>query len=328
MIDSNNNKNKIYLKFYKNIGTGTDVNKPDHFFHFIWGYFLPSLNWILSNESSARENRENKIYYLRSCGPLMDKIFDEIFPLFDINYQIQKEKTLDQSDLPKIFIPRWDVILNIKWQYILNRKTRWRFNIWFKRFWDNISFSNRHYILRTRKFKKEFFQKINDTENAILSKIGTFPPNPYLDKYIDQYVILKRSEEPDHYKKGVGEAEEKTYGTGRRALTGIEEASKILMKKGTPVQIFEPGICSLRDQINVFRRCKGIIFIKGAECTLMNWMKPGSKVIMIWPESIDYLPLQRNMAKFFNLEYHEIVTGPNLYPKLEPDVIYKLIAPH
>ena len=328
MIDANKNKDKIYLKFYKSIGTGDWVNKPDHFFHFIWGYFLPSLNLILSNESPVGKNRENTIFYFRSCGPLMDNIYDEIFPLFDIMYQIQEEKTLDQSDLPQILIPRWDVILNMKWQYFFNKKTRWRFNIWFKRFWNNLSFSNRHYLLRTRKFKKEFLRKIDVTENAILSKIGTFPPHPDLDKYIDQYVILKRSAEPDYYKKGVGAAEEPTYGTGRRSLTGIEEASINLRNKGVPVQIFEPGIFSLKDQIHVFRRCKGIIFIKGAECTLMNWMKPGSKIIMIWPESINYLPLQRNMAKVFNLEYHEIVTGPNLHPKLEPDVIYNLIAPH
>lgn len=324
IIGSNHDENRVYLKFYKSIGTGGTVNCPEHFFHFIWGYFLPSLSFIMSNESSVRQNTT---YCLRSCGPLMDPFYKEIFSLFDINYEIQKEDKLDQSGLTKIIIPRWDVVLNIRWYYLFDEIYRWRFKIWFKRYWDNISFSNRHYLLRTRNFKKKFTREIAETQNILLNKIEEFPANPALDKYIDHYLIIKRSEEPDYYKKGGG-ATELGYGAARYSLTGIEEASKILNEKGIPVQIFEPGICSLKDQINVYRRCKGIIFIKGSECTLMNWMKPGSKIIMVRAVNNNKLPLQKNMAELFNLEFHEIVTDRNLHPKLEPDVIYKYLAPN
>ena len=322
IIGSNPDKNKVYLKFYKNIGTGGTVNCPEHFFHFIWGYFLPCLSFILSNESP---DRGNTMYFLRSCGPKMDPFYKEIFSLFDINYEIQKEDTLEQSDLTKIIIPRWDMVLVVRWYYFFDKFYRPRFNIWFKRFWDNLSFSNRHYLIRTNTFKKKFFREVANTQNIIWNKIRKFPANPELEKYIDQYVIMKRSEEPDYYKKGGG-ATELGYGAARYSLRGIEEASKTLNKMGIPVQIFEPGICSLTDQINVFRSCKGIIFIKGSECTLMNWMKPGSKIIMIRPEHNNKLPVQKNMAQLFNLEFHEIVTDRNLHPILEPDVIYKYLA--
>ena len=324
IIGSNHDENRVYLKFYKSIGTGHTVNCPEHFFHFIWGYFLPSLSFIMSNESSVRKNTT---YCLRSCGPLMDPFYKEIFSLFDINYEIQKEKILDQSGLTKIIIPRWDMILVIRWYYFFDKFYRPRFKIWFKRFWDNISFSNRHYLFRTKKFKKQFIDEIAHTQNLIWNKISQFPANLDLDKYTDQYVILKRSEEPDYFKKGGG-ATEPGYGTARYSLKGIEEASKFLNEKGIPVKIFEPGICSLKDQINVFRKCKGIIFIKGTECTLMSWMKPGSKIIMIRPNINDKLPVQKNMSKVFNLEFHEVVTGPDWHPTLEPNLIYKYLAPH
>lgn len=76
----------------------------EHFFHFMWGYFLPAIHRI------SEEQDKDNTYIFRSCGPFMDEHIHAVMQANQIKYRIEaKDFSCDASE--DIFLPRWDVCL-------------------------------------------------------------------------------------------------------------------------------------------------------------------------------------------------------------------------
>lgn len=182
---------------------------------------------------------------------------------------------------------------------------------------------NIFFIIKQKKFKSDLLASILKVKTNTIHKVDNSFPVTNINLDADSYLILKRSPQPEYYDKG-GKAEIPTYGTGRRALIGIEDAARKLRNKNIPVKIFEPGRHTLAEQIKVFQYCKGIVAIKGAETANLIWMKPKSKVILIRPSKMGNPSLQKSLAKLLGLSYFEIITE-GMYPTLNADLILKYL---
>jgi len=316
-----------FIKFNNRIKWGSS----EHFFHFMWGYLLPALNEINQiNESSKTTNDK---FLFSSCGPIMDKLTCEILSLFQYNYEIiDKSSNRTEDHSVQILVPRWDIWLNdldtaknksrlyllksfygkLTSAFILQKETEFIMHPFNNALWK--------ILLNSKEFATEFLASILKVKIKILENLVGSIENGKVSGLKDQYLILKRSSQPKFYGRG-GKAEIPTYGTGRRALMGIEEAAEYLSNKNIPVKIFEPGRFSLTEQINVFQHCKGIVGIKGAEFANLIWMKPQSKVILLRPLSMDTRPEQKSLSNILGLDYHEITTQGGFYPTLNGEEI-------
>ncbi len=304
---------KYYLKFDNS--TRIIYGSPEHFFHFMWGYLLPALNEIINIESDIYSKRVSNKFFFRSCGPIMNKLMNEILSLYNCNYQIIEGNALDAEDyFTKIIIPRWD--------YWLLYSTMIK-DFQFTSLYLKIILTNISLLLKYNKFKSEFLASILNVKINTIHKIDNSFPASKINLDTDSYLILKRSPQPKYYEKR-GIAENPTYGTARRELIGIEDAVQDLRNKNISVKIFEPGKHNLAEQIKVFQNCKGIVGIRGAEFANLIWMKPKSKVILIRPLNMDTLSYPKSLAKILGLNYFEI-TAKGSYPTLNADLILKYL---
>ena len=99
-------------------------------------------------------------------------------------------------------------------------------------------------------------------------------------------------------------------------MLGVDEAVAELQARSLPVESYQPGLETMINQIAVFSKCRGIVFIKGAECSHLIWLKPKSRVVMIRPSDYLMLPVQQSMARLLDMDYEEIETPPGSYPEL------------
>jgi len=310
----------IYLKFDNSVRWGS----PDHFFHFMWGYLLPALNEIVNIQSDTYSKRVANKFFFRSCGPVMDRLINEMGSLYDCNFEIKETNVLNAEDhLTKIVVPRWDIWLT---NYSVIKHIRFISTYLKLSSLNKMSLGNLLLpILKPYQFRSDFLASIRQVKTNTINKLdNSFHPSK-INSYIESYLILKRSTQPEYYEKR-GPAEVPTYGTARRELIGIEDAAEILRNKNISVKIFEPGKHSLSEQIKAFQNCKGIVGIRGAEFANLIWMKPESKVILIQPFNMRPPPIQKSLAKFLGLNYFEIRTKESKYPRLNADLISKYLA--
>ncbi len=309
---------KYYLMFDNKVRYGS----PEHYSHFLWGYLLPALNEVINIESDVSSKRVSKIFLFRSCGPVMNKLINEMLSLYNCSYEIIENNTLNADDcFTKIIVPRWDV-----WLRDFSMIKHWQFtSTTLKYILKNILLKNLFLILlKQTKFKSDFLTLILNVKTNTFHKIDKVTPVCTVNLDADSYLILKRSPQPKYYENG-GKAEISTYGTDRRELIGIKNAVKNLRNNNIPVKIFEPGKHTLVEQIKAFQNCKGIVGIKGAEFANLIWMKPKSKVILIRPINFNPPPVQNSLANILGLNYFEITTKEGMYPTLNADLILKYL---
>ena len=307
-----------YLKFKHTKLSGS----PEHFFHLMWGYLLPALYEIIRLNSKIQVPNAEKKFIFMSCGPIMNETLKEILFLFNYNYEIVDKKIITEKDyFSKIIVPRWDIWIR---DIAILETDRMR-PTYLKPGLNNLLRINPILLLNRSKFKAEFLTKILEIRSLIIDKINDSSSEITTNSIADKYLILKRSPQPKYYNAGGG-AEIPTYGTKRRELTGIEDTTEILLSKNIPVQIYEPGKHTLSEQIIVFQNCKGVIGIKGAEFANLMWMKPNSKVIIIWPTNMKSHPFQEALSKILGLKYHEIITNEGSFPKLNADSVLNFLT--
>jgi hypothetical protein len=297
---------QLHFIFDRTIEYGSN----EHFFHFMWGYLLPSVHVI-----NTAYKGESICCVFSSCGPLMDNLIKEVMELLDYNFKIiSKTENTDKDS--QVIIPRWDIHLL---HPLLDNRTR------------------------SIDFKADLSSAISQTKMLIEEKIVSPAKGPDLNVYVNSFLILCRSSPPDFYVKTKeesgwlrrvfallsgnnndskkGKAEISGYGTSRRSLSGIEEARQKLLERDIPVETFEPGQFCLLEQIRVFQSCKGIIGIKGAEFANLIWLKPQSQVVLIRPSSMKTPPVQRELSRMLDLNYVEIETDDGFFPKLDYNVL-------
>ncbi|HZP14075.1 MAG TPA: glycosyltransferase 61 family protein [Nevskiaceae bacterium] len=277
-----------YFRFDKSLRMGGSV---EHFYHFMWGYLLPAAFEYLRNEA-ARSPRSSTRFLFRSCGPVMDRRLEEVFNRLSAHFAILGEQQLDDDpSLDVIVLPRWDGWINLTWKHRA----------------DGLHIDPAELqptIEHIRSVRKWLLDRFLLSEQS-----GRAAP----------FLLLKRSAEHAFYAPG-GKAEISGYGTGRRELLGLEAAREQLTKRGIGCEIFEPGACSLAEQINAFHASRGLVCMRGAEVANLLWLKPGSKVVLFNPAAA--MPVKspaRVLAHIFELDYEEIDVGSQLRPVLDAE---------
>jgi len=251
----------------------------------------------------------------------MNKILHEILSLYNYNYEIIEKNTsgLEAAFSEVIVIPRWEVQT-----YEYAKKEDIQFTSTYLKI---ISTKMLLYIplLKNRKIKTDFLSSILNVRANSLRKIDKSFTTPKNNEFLNNYLILKRSSQPRYYDKGGG-AEIPTYGTARREVIGIEKTVQDLRENNISIKIYEPGKHTLIEQINIFRNCKGIVGIRGAEFANLIWMKPKRKVILIHPIDMLRHPAERVLSKYLGHNYFEITTKEGNFPTLDTNLILKYLT--
>jgi hypothetical protein len=272
----------------------------EHFFHFVWGYLLPATREMLRiNEETGRSNS----FVMESCGPLMDELTIET--AYKLGLDIYCRELSDTEIKDGLLVERWDRVLRLWTDWYINKE-------------GDMPAHSEQLEMPTSIMTDigRFLTDIQTIRNTFLNAAGI-----RANRIDGEFLILKRSEEPDYYKPGGG-AVRLTYGNSRRALTGIDKAVQILNRRGYKVASFEPGRHSLFRQIEVFHNATGIAGIRGAEFAGMIWMRPGAAVIMLEPPEMPGYGVQHLQAIILNLRFTHLMTGGETsFPELKPEVI-------
>lgn len=220
------------------------AGSPEHYFHFLLGYALPVIEYALRTLPTARRNRT---FLLRSCGPVMDRVMDEILNTFDVPYEITAESDTRFTSAHAVRIPRWDLPLFLG--------------------------SEGGQAGSAGRLEAETLHPLREIRARIVERALAEADGP--NRYERKILLLKRSEEPEFYRAG-GSAEFAGYGVGRRSLSGQGWLKAELEASGHAAEIYEPGAHSFFDQVRAFHACRGIVAIRGAELANMLWMPPGA----------------------------------------------------
>ena len=199
LVNKGNEMKDVYLVFHEPLGTGS----VEHFFHFMWGYFLPAVEYILKDISGGGAARG---YHFHSCGPVMDIIIEELCPLFNFNFEIERRKSLDKSAMEKVRLPRWDARLNYDTRLLLDPRYRYLTYIHLKKMVRNHRLDDLFFLLRPERYRSRILESVLYVKDQILGHIDASSNDAQNSKYADKFLILKRSAEPDYYNPG-GKAE-------------------------------------------------------------------------------------------------------------------------
>ncbi len=283
---------RYLFEFEKN----DSLTSKEHFYHFLWGYILPGINSILEIESNNDQRNDRKQYIFRCCGPIMNKIIEEIALLLDRDIDILPQGADLRCGTITVTVPRWDVMISKFTQDTLN-----------------------DYFVDIRRFDQGTFEAIKNVREHMINKINKARLSDFPVKLEGRYIVLKRSDQPKYYDVGGG-AEKSGYGTGRRALRDIQTAVRTLKNSGIRIGIFEAGRYNLASQIKTFGAVRGVIGITGAEFANILWMKPGTKVVQIIAKKDRRSKfLTRGLSVLCGLEYYQIESTKFPYPPLDAE---------
>jgi hypothetical protein len=236
-----------YLKYDTHLRYGSN----EHYFHFLWGYLLPALHYMLDAKNDQEIN--NSSFVFESCGPLMDPVIKEALGIFGLSARIVPKDQFKPAIQDQVIIPRWDIYLLR--DYILNidpsdhpLTNNMKSCVYLKGYLEISGF--------TKKFQEDILQM----KMAFLDRIQT---SDVIEENEHSFV-LTRSERPKFYSFW-GKAERKGYGKSRRSLRDVEDFVDQLNSEGVPISSYEPGGHSLRHQISSFKRARCVIGLKGAE---------------------------------------------------------------
>lgn len=151
------------------------------------------------------------------------------------------------------------------------------------KYWDDWSpFIIRRTLPRwdfPRNHTSEFFAAISDLR--ALLEMATECPQQECPK--SSNLVLVRSDLPEFYAQH-GLAKRKGYGKSRREIANIVEITSCLSASKTTFSLYEPGIHSLKCQSKTFGHAKNVFGIRGAEWANLIWMRPGSRVYIVFNE--------------------------------------------
>ncbi|MCX6267475.1 MAG: glycosyltransferase 61 family protein [Bacteroidetes bacterium] len=312
---------KYYLKFDENRFYGS----REHFFHLMWGYLLPALNVIRQLESGKSPQSKANVYLFDSCGPIMDGVLLEMMSLY--NYTciiIDSKQIFNKGECKFILIPRWDIWLDYLHPEKILSKSLLIKKIAVQIFGGKFNKVLFGILIDRQKFELTFTNALLAVKRNTFELLVKSNIDQDLGVYCDSYLLLKRSIQPEYYKEGGG-AKKLSYGSARRDLSEADKAVELLLSYNIPVKVYEPGVDSLAKQIWVFKNCKGLIGIRGAEFANMIWMSPKSKIVMVQPSNMNAFPLQKSLARLLDQEYYQIETSEGSYPKLNGELLLKYL---
>lgn len=250
---------------------GDGPGSVEHYWHFMIGFLLPLVELLTSAEAPmAGTNPSRSIALVRSCGPVMDRLTDEVLSTLSLRYTIVRPESIDTGwgKIARTVVARWD---------------------------SEDSYLPKDHVHRAAQVVKD-----------ALADRPCCQEGPSLKHSV---LLLKRSPEPSYYRQN-GPAEIATYGTGRRSLIGLEESAEKLTALGLRTTVFEPGSHNLACQIRAFHGARGIVGVRGAEFTNLLWARPGIPVVMITPKSMArrLRHPQRSLSELMGLKFFNIPT--------------------
>lgn len=288
---------------------GFKYGSCEHFFHFMWGYLLPAVHYITQHKNEERH------YIFRSCGPLMDLRIHEVMRALKVKYTVESKNFTSESCEAHL-LKRWDVCL-LK-PLLLARSNEYHALNTIHAQFDAQDTTPENYLAF------DLIGAINVAKQAIydgfnLSGNDNAPS-------IKPLLVLKRSEEPEFYRKDIGSAEISGYGTGRRALQNTTAIVDSLSELNIPAQVFEQGSFNLAGQIKAYNNAAGIIGIRGAEFANLLWLPKSSKVVLIDPLNIPNPPVQKYLAELMQLDYRQIDVNQGTHLTIDTDQLISALG--
>ncbi len=287
----NSPRKRLWVRFDPN-GPGS----RQHYFHFLLGYLLPSLDCRLRDPAV-----EQTVFV--SCGPVMDCRTREAARLLNQSFIIAQVDLIPDAwsaTTREVLAPRWD---------------RWLMSGLNPGAIQHLP-RNDTAVQAIRHLRQQFLSAAAAT--AAVSSAATEDEGDWL--------LLRRSAQPDFYRPG-GAAEIAYYGSGRRAIAHLDRLAADLTTAGLPVRIYEPGAHSLREQISTFAKARGIIGIRGAEFANVLWMKPGAQALMLATPVKRENHASKNLAALIGIRFH-LMPVASTYPQVEASVILNTLDAH
>jgi hypothetical protein len=275
------------------------LGSSEHFWHFIFGYFLPILSSLL--DKHLYDQSPPPIILVNDCGPKMNLIMTDTMRFLGIEVRFKKGLNATTADSwltrfhnrAKAVLTSRGVSLDNEYRYVETER-----GILLPR-WDIRLDQNRTH-------PTEFFGDLLRLREAIQSKAPAFSCCHFAEQAKNpEVLILKRSSPPAFYLNN-GDAERKGYGTARRALVGLEEAAQVAEERGMRTLVYEPGAHNIACQIVRFGRCRGVLAIRGSELANMFWVPTDTTILMLNPEKMRHTPPQRALAKLLGLNLVEL----------------------
>lgn len=292
------NADKYYLMFEERKGCGP----KEQFFHFLWGYLLPSVYFILKIRPSIDRRNETKFVFC-SCGAVMDVMIDEMAEVYDFKYSIEELRSNQRGN--EVVVPRWDLFLIYYTAYL--KREYW---VLVKNFIKElVIYKKRPQILKFKRSTKE----ILDARTRILERLFTLDSSfkKVGSNLVSGFYILERSKKKKIKNVLSGRIEVYTFPKTHKTLIGIESSVKEFHSRGIDMDTFEPGQYSLKDQVKFFYNCSGVLAIRSAELANILWMKAESKVIVLNFYKNGTSSPSMAIAKIFNLEFTELKEDVN-----------------
>jgi len=277
----------VLNRYFLQIGNKEGDNKGvGHFYHFLIGYLLPSVEIILKNQ-----NRKAK-YILEIPIPEMQTIAYDVFDLLDCSgYQIVDKKPEKFTQV--INVPRWDQAFSyhaawMERRFWLITKNLFKEIILYRsmpKLLVYFSCKRRirefHHLVRTRLINKGLIED----EASILLITRTPATKSMEHEHLDNWNPQKAK--------------------SRVAFVNTDTTIRKFLNHGVRLTPFEPGSRSITDQIKQFANSDAIIAMRGAELANVFWMRNGARVFVMDSRPKSLPSHTKSLANLLNIEYVE-----------------------
>lgn len=274
----NDRRQRLWIRFDQEPCFGS----RQHYFHFLHGYLLPSL------EYSLQQPDIRQIVFM-TCGPVMDERLREACRLLGLPGLIAHVDLIPtpwRDSTREMPAPRWD-------GWLLRRGRP-----------DQDPPPNDPVAPAMQRIRRQFLNAVAANPSEAAS---------------GDWLLLRRTAQPDFYRAG-GSAEIPNYGTGRRSIVNIDTLAIALRQAGLRVRLYEPGAHSLCDQIRTFAQADGIIGLRGAEFANLIWMRPGSQAIMLATPVAQENYVSWSLANLMGIRFTPLAVDSN-HPHVEATMI-------
>lgn len=157
-------KRVVYFKYNETWGA---FGSKEHFFHFFWGYLLPTISSLIQQEE---KNTKISRIFCEDCGPNMNKVTLDMLDLLGYCAEIKNNpEPVDEI----ILVDRWDMLINfesIMYDDEYSQKgsiSEWRTN------------PNILNIVKHKEFAKNFQSEILKVRRVVLAKASE--DNQYIE---------------------------------------------------------------------------------------------------------------------------------------------------
>ena len=273
-----------YSAYWREANAGS----AHHYWHFLFGYFLPLMRRLTPAHPRPRRAR------LYDCGPLMNRILIEalarldIRPEFDAGLISEAAEPATNPAGAATVMDRWD--------------------LWLKHGDGALA------------------QKpLTEAAEFAAGLLSAWPCcNPRNAR--DSVLIIRRSPEPSFYKPGGGAVIER-YGAGRRSFEHVDEGADELNARGVRSIVYEPGLHNLACQINHFSRCGAVVGVRGAEFANILWAPRSARIIMFMSSSIpNDRPPPRILAALLGQPFFDIPHEGAASPTLDVEKVMQILS--